>query len=87
MAATGPPCRGSSRVNVTGRSVGHGIADDHDLTGVDHGVEGPAEQGPAAVLDGGLVDAVETGRGAAGQHHGVEGLVIEDAVTPVSLDA
>ena len=73
IAATGPPWCGSSRVNVTGRSVGTGSADDHHLAGVDHGVERPREQRAALELDGSLVGPVEPRGGAAGQHHGVEG--------------
>ena len=76
-AATGPPCRGSSRVNVTGRSVGTGSPTTTTSPASITASSAQAEQRPAAVLDRGLVDTVEPGRGAAGEHHGVEGLVIE----------
>ena len=70
--ATGPPRGGSSRVKVTGRVVGTGSPTTTTSVGVEQRVEGALEQGPAGVLERGLVGAVQPGGGAAGEDHRVE---------------
>ena len=67
-AATGPPCRGSSRVKVTGRWVGTGSPTTTTSAASTTASRAQVEQGPPVDLDRGLVGAVQPGGHPAREH-------------------
>ena len=73
-AATGPPYRGSSRVNVTGRWSAPGRRRRRPRPRRSRASSAQVEQGAAGELDRRLVGAVQPGGDAAGQDHRAERL-------------